>query len=166
MVVDPVMIAKGGSELLKKDAIEALKKHLLPHADILTPNIPEAEQLTGRKIEDKQDREEAAKLLHALGPKKIVIKGGHLPHENEPVDLYYDGEQLIEFEGKRIETSQTHGTGCTFAAAITAELAVGKSPIEAVETAKAFIQEAISAPLHLGSGHGPTNHWAYRRKYQ
>ncbi|MDM5198467.1 bifunctional hydroxymethylpyrimidine kinase/phosphomethylpyrimidine kinase [Fictibacillus enclensis] len=166
VVVDPVMIAKGGSELLKKDAIEALKKHLLPHADILTPNIPEAEQLTGRKIEDKQDREEAAKLLHALGPKKIVIKGGHLPHENEPVDLYYDGEQLIEFEGKRIETSQTHGTGCTFAAAITAELAVGKSPIEAVETAKAFIQEAISAPLHLGSGHGPTNHWAYRRKYQ
>ncbi|MDN4523817.1 bifunctional hydroxymethylpyrimidine kinase/phosphomethylpyrimidine kinase [Fictibacillus fluitans] len=166
VVVDPVMIAKGGSELLRKDAVEALKKYLLPLADILTPNIPEAEQLTGRTIADKRGREDAARFLHDLGAKKIVIKGGHLPHESEPVDLYYDGEQMIEFKGKRIETSQTHGTGCTFAAAITAELARGKSPAEAVQTAKAFIQEAISSPLHLGSGHGPTNHWAYRRNNQ
>ncbi|MCK6256581.1 bifunctional hydroxymethylpyrimidine kinase/phosphomethylpyrimidine kinase [Fictibacillus sp. KIGAM418] len=163
VVVDPVMIAKGGADLLRRDAVEALKKQLIPLASILTPNIPEAEQLTGRSISTKQDREDAAKFLHDLGAGMIVIKGGHLSHDKAPVDLFYDGEQMHELEGRRIDTPQTHGTGCTFAAAIAAELALGKTPIHAVKTAKTFIQEAISHPLHIGSGHGPTNHWAYRR---
>nr|WP_193760837.1 bifunctional hydroxymethylpyrimidine kinase/phosphomethylpyrimidine kinase [Fictibacillus macauensis] len=163
VVVDPVMIAKGGADLLKKEAVQALKKHLLPLATIITPNIPEAQELTGKEIVSRTDREEAAKYLHSLGAKGVVIKGGHLEGIEEPVDLYYDGSSMHEFKGKRIETKQTHGTGCTFAAAITAQLALGRSPFEAVETAKAFIQAAISHPLNIGNGHGPTNHWAYRR---
>lgn len=164
VVVDPVMVAKGGADLLRQDAVHALKKHLLPLAKILTPNLPEAEQLINRKIVTLEERREAAKYLHDLGPDYIVIKGGHLSSDEAPIDLLYDGEQMYEFEGKRIETAQTHGTGCTFAAAITAELALGKTPYHAVETAKEFIQAAISVPLNIGKGHGPTNHWAYGRK--
>ncbi|MDN4073856.1 bifunctional hydroxymethylpyrimidine kinase/phosphomethylpyrimidine kinase [Fictibacillus terranigra] len=163
VVVDPVMIAKGGADLLQEDAVEALKKHLIPLATILTPNIPEAERLTGKSICSRKGREDAAKLLHELGARMIVIKGGHLTLDKAPVDLFYDGEHMHELQGRRVDTPQTHGTGCTFAAAIAAELALGKTPLHAVHTAKTFIQEAISHPLHIGSGHGPTNHWAYRR---
>jgi hydroxymethylpyrimidine/phosphomethylpyrimidine kinase len=163
IVVDPVMIAKGGASLLQIEAIAALKKHLLPLAMVITPNIPEAEVLADMSIHSIDDRLEAAKRLHQLGAKHVVMKGGH-GREEELVDILYDGVEFTYFKGKRMETKNTHGTGCTFAAAVTAELAKGKSIKNAVETAKQFIQAAIEDDLELGSGHGPTNHWAYQSR--
>ncbi|WP_027409142.1 bifunctional hydroxymethylpyrimidine kinase/phosphomethylpyrimidine kinase [Anoxybacteroides tepidamans] len=164
LVVDPVMIAKGGAPLLQEEAVSALKTHLLPLAMVVTPNIPEAEVLTGMTIRTLDDRREAAKRLHELGVQHVVIKGGHDDDGNEAVDLLYDGHEFSYFKSARVETRHTHGTGCTFAAAITAELAKGRSVQEAVETAKQFIQAAITHELGIGNGHGPTNHWAYRQK--
>jgi hydroxymethylpyrimidine/phosphomethylpyrimidine kinase len=163
IVVDPVMIAKGGASLLQNEAIAALKKHLLPLAMVITPNIPEAEVLADMSIHSIDDRLEAAKRLHQLGAKHVVMKGGH-GMEEELVDILYDGVEFTYFKGKRMETKNTHGTGCTFAAAVTAELAKGKSVKHAVETAKAFIQAAIEDDLEIGNGHGPTNHWAYQSR--
>ncbi|MBS2770968.1 MULTISPECIES: bifunctional hydroxymethylpyrimidine kinase/phosphomethylpyrimidine kinase [Anoxybacillaceae] len=165
LVVDPVMIAKGGAPLLQEAAVSALKTHLLPLAMVATPNIPEAEVLTGMKIRTLEERQEAAKQLHKIGVTYVVIKGGHDDVENAAVDLLYDGREFSYFKGARIETRHTHGTGCTFAAAVTAELAKGRSVHEAIETAKAFIQAAIENELGIGNGHGPTNHWAYRQKW-
>jgi hydroxymethylpyrimidine/phosphomethylpyrimidine kinase len=164
IVVDPVMIAKGGAPLLQDEAVSALKNDLLPLATVITPNIPEAEVLTEMTIRTLEDRQKAAKRLHELGVKYVVIKGGHDEGESEAVDLLYDGEQFSYFKSKRVETKHTHGTGCTFAAAITAELAKGSNVKEAVQTAKDFIQAAIENELGIGHGHGPTNHWAYREK--
>ena len=163
IVIDPVMVAKGGAPLLQEEAIEALKKYLLPLATVVTPNIPEAEVISGRKIQSLQDRKEAAKIIYSLGAKNIMIKGGH--EENEQmIDLLYDGDSFIQYESKRIDTMNTHGTGCTFSAAITAELAKGKTIDSALSVAKRFIQAAIENDLKLGSGHGPTNHWAYNKR--
>jgi hydroxymethylpyrimidine/phosphomethylpyrimidine kinase len=164
IVVDPVMIAKGGAPLLQDEAVSALKNDLLPLATVITPNIPEAEVLTEISIRTLEDRQKAAKRLHELGVKYVVIKGGHDEGESEAVDLLYDGEEFSYFKSKRLETKNTHGTGCTFAAAITAELAKGSNVKEAVQTAKDFIQAAIENELGIGHGHGPTNHWAYREK--
>ncbi|SEO02531.1 bifunctional hydroxymethylpyrimidine kinase/phosphomethylpyrimidine kinase [Paenibacillus sp. OV219] len=165
VVVDPVMIAKGGAALLLKESIRALKQSLLPLAYVVTPNIPEAELLTDMQIISLEDRKEAAKKLVAYGAKHVVMKGGHDPAEaDEIVDLLYDGRDFYEFRSDRKATRHTHGTGCTFAAAITAELAKGQSVLDAVPVAKAFIQAAIEDTLHLGHGHGPTNHWAYRER--
>jgi hydroxymethylpyrimidine/phosphomethylpyrimidine kinase len=163
IVVDPVMIAKGGAPLLQKEAIASLKSELLPLADVITPNIPEAEVLTGMEIRTIDDRKEAAKALHQLGVNYVVMKGGHGDGE-QLVDLLYDGVRFYEWVSPRIETKHTHGTGCTFAAAITAQLAKGKTIYEAVDTAKQFIQAAIEDELGIGQGHGPTNHWAFRRR--
>ncbi|RAK23226.1 hydroxymethylpyrimidine/phosphomethylpyrimidine kinase [Anoxybacillus vitaminiphilus] len=164
IVVDPVMIAKGGAPLLQDEAVSALKNDLLPLATVITPNIPEAEVLTAMTIRTLEDRQKAAKRLHELGVKYVVIKGGHDEGESEAVDLLYDGEEFSYFKSKRVKTKHTHGTGCTFAAAITAELAKGSNVKEAVQTAKDFIQAAIENELGIGHGHGPTNHWAYREK--
>ncbi|GCD82354.1 bifunctional hydroxymethylpyrimidine kinase/phosphomethylpyrimidine kinase [Parageobacillus thermoglucosidasius] len=164
LVVDPVMIAKGGAPLLQEEAVSALKTYLLPLAMVATPNIPEAEALTGLKIQSIEDRKEAAKRLHELGVKHVVIKGGHDDDGEETVDILYDGSEFFYFTSKRIKTKHTHGTGCTFSAAIAAELAKGKTVQEAVQTAKSFIQAAIEHELGIGHGHGPTNHWAYRDK--
>jgi hydroxymethylpyrimidine/phosphomethylpyrimidine kinase len=164
LVVDPVMIAKGGAPLLQEEAVNAMKTYLLPLAMVVTPNIPEAEALTGLTIRTMEDRKEAAKRLHELGVKYVVIKGGHDDDGEETVDVLYDGSEFFYFTSKRIDTKHTHGTGCTFAAAITAELAKGKKVQEAVQTAKSFIQAAIEHTLGIGHGHGPTNHWAYREK--
>jgi hydroxymethylpyrimidine/phosphomethylpyrimidine kinase len=161
VVVDPVMIAKGGARLLQMDAVEAVKKKLLPLATIATPNIPEAEVLTGKQIHTLDDRKEAAKMLIDLGVGHVVIKGGH-GHEEMAVDLYFNGSEFELLSSPRINTKNTHGTGCTFSAAITANLAKGNSVFEAVEKAKAYIQLAIKYDLKIGSGHGPTNHWAHR----
>ncbi|MFG1735212.1 Hydroxymethylpyrimidine/phosphomethylpyrimidine kinase [Paenibacillus sp. GM2FR] len=230
VVVDPVMIAKGGAELLQSEAVQALREDLLPLALIVTPNIPEAEVLAGMRIRTMEDRKEAARRIHALGPKIVVIKGGHdegmlVGHEDadhqrdrEPdimadtqqeelprseltsgqtrtashngelsegrspiikngdrfgnpgsppvMDLVYDGMAFTELYGKRIHTVHTHGTGCTFSAAITAGLAKGLSAFDAIQSGRSFIQAAIEDGLNLGQGHGPTNHWAYRRRRQ
>ncbi|MFC5468239.1 bifunctional hydroxymethylpyrimidine kinase/phosphomethylpyrimidine kinase [Cohnella suwonensis] len=165
VVVDPVMIAKGGASLLQEQAVRALKESLLPLAMVVTPNIPEAEVLTGIAISGVTAKKEAAKRLADFGAKHVVLKGGHdVSEDGQAVDLLYDGRDFHEFRSARRDTRHTHGTGCTFAAAITAELAKGRGVAEAVEVAKAFIQAAIEDSLELGQGHGPTNHWAYRER--
>ncbi|OMF74404.1 bifunctional hydroxymethylpyrimidine kinase/phosphomethylpyrimidine kinase [Paenibacillus glucanolyticus] len=261
VVVDPVMIAKGGAELLQNEAVLAMKEHLLPLALVVTPNIPEAEVLAGMRIRTMEDRREAARRIHALGPKIVVIKGGHdeggpdredrdheeariygisagadreenlekhleehleehsdkymkeilaehteehmekhievhldvvnhsydqartamhsekYSHMNSPIfkavgndrdpqviDLIYDGAAFTELSGKRVNTVQTHGTGCTFSAAIAAGLAQGMNAFDAIRSGRSFIQAAIEDGLNLGQGHGPTNHWAYQRR--
>lgn len=169
VVVDPVMIAKGGAELLQPDAVQALKDDLFPLALIVTPNIPEAEALTGISIRTMEDRREAARYINSLGPKFVVIKGGHDEESvssGQIIDLLFDGAAFTELGSKRVQTIHTHGTGCTFSAAITAELAKGMSVPESISNGKAFIQAAIEESLQLGQGHGPTNHWAYRRRQE
>lgn len=164
VVVDPVMIAKGGASLLQSEAVNALKKYLLPIALMITPNIPEAEVLTGMSIVTLNDKKEAAKKLLDLGVRNVVIKGGHDEEANEAVDVLFDGQEFTYFTTERLVTKNTHGTGCTFSAALTAELAKGSSIHDAVATAKNFIQAAIQFDLEIGAGHGPTNHWAYNQK--
>ncbi|WP_411333023.1 bifunctional hydroxymethylpyrimidine kinase/phosphomethylpyrimidine kinase [Metabacillus indicus] len=164
VVVDPVMIAKGGASLLQQEAIDSLINHLLPLALVVTPNIPEAEVLSGIKIETIEDRKRAAEKLHAFGAEYVVIKGGHAEETEQVIDMLYDGNNFFYYENKRIETKNTHGTGCTFAAAITAELAKGSSVQHAVQLAADFIHAAIKDDLRLGNGHGPTNHWAYQER--
>jgi hydroxymethylpyrimidine/phosphomethylpyrimidine kinase len=163
LVIDPVMVAKGGATLLQQEAIDSVKRRLLPLATIVTPNIPEAEVLTGVKINTLEDRKEVAKMLVHLGATHVVIKGGH-GTEQMAVDLYYDGSDYELLSSARIDTKNTHGTGCTFSAAITAQLARGDSVFEAVQKAKSYIHLAIEHDLKIGSGHGPTNHWAHRRE--
>jgi len=163
LVVDPVMIAKGGASLLQEDAVQALRSLLLPLAQVVTPNIPEAEALTGMRIEAMADRKEAARRIHAWGVKYVVLKGGHGGNRAQSLDLLYDGRVFTEFAAPWVETRHTHGTGCTFAAALTAGLASGFPMDEAVLLAKRFIQAALVNPLNLGAGHGPTNHWGYNR---
>lgn len=166
VVVDPVMIAKGGARLLQDAAIEALKRELLPLALVVTPNIPEAEALTGLSIRSMEDRKRAAVRLAELGARHVVVKGGHDEASDEATDLLYDGRTFTLLSAPRVVTRNTHGTGCTFAAAIAAELAKGRSVEEAVRTAKAFVRCAIEDGLDIGHrGHGPTNHWAYRRRH-
>ncbi len=164
VVVDPVMIAKGGASLLQQEAIAALKEHLLPLSLIITPNIPEAEVLTGMTIKSMEDKHEAARRLLDLGAKNVVIKGGHDEDTDQAVDILFDGQGFEYFTTERMATKNTHGTGCTFSAAITAELAKGSSVLDAVTTAKSFIQAAIADDLRIGGGHGPTNHWAYNQR--
>lgn len=162
IVVDPVMIAKGGAPLLQEAAIEALVKHLLPIATVITPNLPEAAKILNEpEAETMEEMKEQAKRLHALGPAYVVLKGGHL-QDGMSTDILYDGKEFVFLEKERIDTKHTHGTGCTFAAAITAELAKNKPVIEAVKVAKDFIHEAIVHSLEIGAGIGPTNHMAYR----
>lgn len=163
LVIDPVMIAKGGSLLLQEEAIDALKEYLLPLATVITPNIPEAEVISGIKITNLSERKEAAKIIYDLGAKNVMIKGGH-GETKQMIDLLFDGNRFFQFESKRIATKNTHGTGCTFSAAITAELAKGKTIEDSIAVAKNYIQAAIEDDLHIGAGHGPTNHWAYNKR--
>ncbi|MDR4946930.1 bifunctional hydroxymethylpyrimidine kinase/phosphomethylpyrimidine kinase [Neobacillus cucumis] len=164
LVVDPVMIAKGGASLLLQEAVFAMKTHLLPLAKVITPNIPEAEVLTSMTIISLEDKKEAAMKLCALGVEAVVIKGGHDEDDSESTDLLYDGTEFYTFTNKRIPTKNTHGTGCTFSAALTAELAKGATVYDAVLTAKEFIQAAIEDGIEIGHGHGPTNHGALRKR--
>jgi len=158
LVVDPVMVAKSGDPLLRPEARDALITQLLPLAEVLTPNLHEASVLAGLPIEGLEDMRRAAETIHALGPRYIVIKGGHL--ESAPADLLFDGQRFVVLRGERIATPHTHGTGCTFASAIAAGLAKGLPVEEAVREAKAYVTEAIRYALPLGRGHGPTNHFA------
>ena len=158
LVVDPVMVAKGGDHLLAPEANEALKEKLLPLALVVTPNIHEAEVLTGRTISGLADMERAARILYDFGTPHVVVKGGHL--EGTATDVLYDGREFHHFPGERFATKNTHGTGCTFAAAIAAGLAAGLPVFEAVLGAKEFINTAIAFALDIGGGHGPTHHLA------
>ncbi|MEM3151226.1 MAG: bifunctional hydroxymethylpyrimidine kinase/phosphomethylpyrimidine kinase, partial [Candidatus Bathyarchaeia archaeon] len=161
MVIDPVMIAKSGAPLLKKDSIEALIKKLIPLATVVTPNAKEAEVLLNKNVESLDEAREAAKQINALGAEAVVIKGGHLKTEDVVYDvLYYKGEFKI-FKSERIQTKNTHGTGCVFASAITAFLAKNKNIEEAVERAKEFVLNAIQFSYSIGKGVGPVNPMAY-----
>ena len=158
LVVDPVMISKHGAPLIAEEARAALWNELLPKATLITPNLHEAAALTGSGVESMREMREAARRLHAHTGAAILVKGGHL--EGDAVDLLWDGESFHEFRAERIDTPHTHGTGCTYSAAITALLALGIPLVEAVTRAKAFISEAIRTNPGLGSGCGPVNHHA------
>ncbi len=158
LVLDPVMISKSGFELLRPDAQKALQQELMPLADIVTPNLPEASKILGREISSLLEMEAAARDLIGLGPRRVVLKGGHL-QGSQAVDVYFDGDKLEYLQTQYLQTKNTHGTGCTFASAIAANLAHGISWSEAVHKAKAYVYQAISNALPLGHGHGPTNHF-------
>ncbi|MFB8372169.1 bifunctional hydroxymethylpyrimidine kinase/phosphomethylpyrimidine kinase [Paenibacillus taichungensis] len=164
LVIDPVMVAKGGAPLLQQEAVQALITELLPYALITTPNIPEAELLTGMSIMNLSQREEAARQIVQMGSAYALVKGGHDEGSGMIVDVLYDGQSFHYQENVRVVTRHTHGTGCTYSAAITAELAKGSTVLAAVTTARAFIQAAIEDELGIGAGHGPTNHFAYQRR--
>jgi hydroxymethylpyrimidine/phosphomethylpyrimidine kinase len=156
LVVDPVMISKHGAPLLPEDAVQVICDELVPCATLLTPNVPEAEALCSLQIRSPKDMKLAAAILRGMGAKAVLIKGGHL--EGDAVDLLYSDEAFHQFPATRIDTKHTHGTGCTFSAAITASLAAGLTMVDAVARAKRFIQEAIRTNPGLGSGTGPVNH--------
>jgi hydroxymethylpyrimidine/phosphomethylpyrimidine kinase len=153
LIVDPVMISKHGSALISVEAQGVLRQELIPHAILVTPNLPEAKALTGEK-----DPRKAAHALLKLGCEAVLIKGGHA--DGEPTDLFFDQDGLMELPGRRIQTLDTHGTGCTLSAAITALIASGIPLRQAVQEAKEFIQRAIETAPGLGHGHGPVNHLA------
>jgi hydroxymethylpyrimidine/phosphomethylpyrimidine kinase len=157
LVVDPVMVAKSGDRLLHEDAVQALRELLLPLAAIVTPNAPEAAVLSGIDVVDAASGREAARRIHDLGPAVVVVKGGHLGGDTSD-DLVFDGSSFEVLSGRRVATRHTHGTGCTFSAAIAAGLARGLPPLEAVREARVYLQGAIEHAEPLGSGHGPVNH--------
>jgi hydroxymethylpyrimidine/phosphomethylpyrimidine kinase len=163
LVVDPVMVAKSGDRLLRADAVEALVSQLLPLAAVLTPNLPEAEVLVGRVLADDAAIRDAARRIVDLGPRAVLMKGGHRPGETVD-DLLFDGERFLELPGVRVHTMSTHGTGCTLSAAIAAGLARGLPLLEAVTQAKAYLSEALRQARPLGGGHGPVAHdWLLSR---
>lgn len=163
LVIDPVMIAKGGAALMERDSIHVFREQLLPLAYLLTPNIPEAERLLGRPVRTEQEMEQAARDLHALGPANVLIKGGHLGG-SDSVDILFDGAAIHRFSAERIFTSNTHGTGCSYASAIAANLAQGEPVQVAVKRSKEFITAAIRLARPMGKGHGPVNHFAAARQ--
>jgi len=156
VVVDPVMIAKSGDRLLDRDAETRYREHLLPLATVVTPNLPETESLLGRPVRTLAEMREAACALRAMGPRAVVVKGGHL--EGDAVDVFWDGERMEDLSAPRIATKNTHGTGCTYSAAIAARLALGDPLLDAVRGAKAYLTEAIRRSYSVGRGHGPVDH--------
>ncbi|MBU5483105.1 bifunctional hydroxymethylpyrimidine kinase/phosphomethylpyrimidine kinase [Clostridium sp. MSJ-11] len=171
IVIDPVMISKSGYDLLKPESKMALVTKLLPLATVVTPNLPEAEvivktyneilpeqdRLNIDKIENSEDMEKVAKFICKMGPKYVLIKGGHL--KDDAVDILYDGEKIKSFDGKKINTKNTHGTGCTLSSAIASNLALGYSMEESIKKSKEYITIAIEHSLDIGKGVGPTNHF-------
>jgi hydroxymethylpyrimidine/phosphomethylpyrimidine kinase len=163
LVVDPVMIAKSGDRLVDEEAVGAIRSELLRRAFVVTPNIPEAETLAGMSIRSDTDRREAARRIHQLGASAVIVKGGHLP-EKDILDLLYDGPRFIEFRSERVEGSNTHGTGCTFSAALASHLALGHTLQEAIPLAQEYVAGGIRYGLAIGHGHGPLDHfWKVRR---
>lgn len=161
VVLDPVMISKSGSHLLKPEAMEALKRELIPLSFVVTPNLMEAGALSDMEIENKEDMKEAARRILDLGARTVVVKGGHLT--GDALDVFYDGKEFYEITSERIDTENTHGTGCTFSSAIAANLALGYDLLESIKRAKYYITGAIKNSLDIGHGVGPTNHfWNFR----
>jgi hydroxymethylpyrimidine/phosphomethylpyrimidine kinase len=154
VVVDPVMIAKGGARLLDDEAVGAMRAELIPRAYLVTPNAAEAAVLAGISVRTLDDAREAAKRIAALGPGAVIVKGGHLASV-DAVDIFYDGRDFVELRSERIKTRHTHGTGCTLSSAIAANLALGLPLADAVKKAKIYLTEAIRRAPGLGRGHGP-----------
>lgn len=163
IVVDPVMYAKNGCPLMEPTAVDTLIESIIPLATVLTPNIPEAEKIAGMRISTVEDMEVAAQKIHAMGCKAVVVKGGHAV--GNALDVLYDGSRIYHFETVRIDTKNTHGTGCTFSSAVTSYLAKGASIEKAVELAKAYVTTAIKHSLAIGKGCGPTHHFYELYKY-
>ena len=157
IVVDPVMFATSGDLLIEKSAVAALRSKLVPLASVVTPNIPEAEALTGMKLGSAEDIKEAAKRIVKMGAKTVLIKGGHL--KGSAMDLFYDGKKFTALNAPRIGTKNTHGTGCTLSAAIAANLANGENIVAAVTNAKRYITDALRHSYRIGSGHSPVHHF-------
>ena len=157
LVVDPVMVAKGGDPLLQEEAVDALRTLLVPLALVVTPNLPEASVLVGYEVSTLEQARRAARDIVGMGSRSVVVKGGHL--QGDAVDVFYDGKEFREFSSPRVDTTSTHGTGCTFASAIAAGLAKGMGVEEAVGQAKTYVTEAIRRAFPIGSGHGPLNHF-------
>jgi hydroxymethylpyrimidine/phosphomethylpyrimidine kinase len=162
LVVDPVAVSRHGDPLLRPEAVEALRARLLPLATVATPNLGEVKLLTGVEVRGRGDLEAAARAVHDLGPRWALVKGGHLPGD-QAVDLLWDGVSAVELEAPRIDTPHTHGTGCTLASAIAANLAVGLDVVTAVRAAKRYLSGAVAGAFPLGKGVGPTDHaWRFR----
>lgn len=163
IVLDTVMVSKSGQSLLQEEARDALVQRLLPRADLITPNIPEAQSILGRPIESLEDMYSAARKLVSSGASRVILKGGHMqPKSGRARDIFYDGKEFLDLENSYINTQNTHGTGCTFSAALAANLALGRDHIRAAEQSKEYITGALSWSISLGKGHGPTNHfWQY-----
>jgi hydroxymethylpyrimidine/phosphomethylpyrimidine kinase len=157
LVVDPVMVATSGDRLLHEEAVDALRTELLPLATVITPNLPEAEVLLGRDIVSLENMHEAARAIVGLGVKSVLVKGGHL--SGDATDVFYDGDRFLELPARRIETTSTHGTGCTLASAIAALLAQGVTLEGAITGAKAYVTAAIEQAYPIGHGHGPVHHF-------
>jgi len=157
IVIDPVMYAKNGCPLMNPNAVDTLIKVVIPCADVLTPNIPEAEKISGMTINSMEDMEAAAKRIYEMGCRNVIVKGGHAI--GNAVDVLYDGRQFYHYETYRINTKNTHGTGCTFSSAITSNLALGLPVPQAVEQAKQYVTTAIEHALSIGKGNGPTHHF-------
>jgi hydroxymethylpyrimidine/phosphomethylpyrimidine kinase len=157
LVVDPVMVAKSGDHLLQTSAVETLRSVLLPMAMVITPNIPEAEVLVGGKISSIAEMRDAAVSLLDLGPRSVLVKGGH--REGDATDIFFDGSEWLELSAPRVQTTSTHGTGCTLASAIAANLALGHGLHDSVRNAKSYLTAAIAHAFPIGRGHGPVHHF-------
>ena len=157
VVIDPVMYAKNGCPLMDPESVSTLIREIVPFADVLTPNIPEAEKISGIKIQCVEDMKRAAEIIHRMGCRTVLVKGGHA--EGDALDILFDGESFSSFSVPRIDTKNTHGTGCTYSSAIASNLALGMSIDRAVERAKAYVTTAIAHALPIGSGNGPTHHF-------
>jgi hydroxymethylpyrimidine/phosphomethylpyrimidine kinase len=160
LVVDPVMIASSGDELLAQEALAVLRDEVLPLAAVVTPNLAEAAALSGRPVRSLDEMREAAASLHTRGARWVVVKGGHLPESEDAVDVAFDGTRFHELRAPRTPQRDAHGTGCTLSAAITAGLARGLQPLTALQRAKAYVSAAIASAPRLGAGRPPVNHLA------
>ncbi|QSQ18918.1 bifunctional hydroxymethylpyrimidine kinase/phosphomethylpyrimidine kinase [Pyxidicoccus parkwayensis] len=159
VVVDPVMVSRAGARLIDDAAVGALKSLLLPRALVVTPNRHEAELLAGMELRTLQDMQEAARRIHRLGPRAVLVKGGGMPGALRGTDVWFDGEALVTLHLRSVETRNTHGTGCTLSAAIAAHLALGRDALDATRRAKAYVTAALEHPLPLGRGAGPFSHF-------
>jgi len=157
VIIDPVMYAKNGSALMDPAAVDTLISEVVPLADLVTPNIPEAEKMSGMQIENQDEMEQAAKHIYNLGCQAVLVKGGH--SEGDATDILYDGKRFYYYTAPRVDTKHTHGTGCTYSSAIASNLALGMSLPDAVEKAKAYVTTAIIHALGIGKGNGPTHHF-------
>lgn len=159
LVVDPVMVAKSGDQLLKAGAEASLCKKLFPVACLITPNMPEAEAICGFPVRSQGEMKKAARKLHQMGPSLVLVKGGHSRETGALVDILFDGKRFYAFRAARIDTRNTHGTGCTYASAIASGLAMGYSPPVAIKRARHYLQRTLALSLQLGKGHGPLGHF-------